>query len=68
MTLVAIVPKIVVRNLFFLFHFVKDCRLSGYNNLFAVYKILHMGQFFCSVLCISIGNLSLRCLNDYTLG
>ena len=44
MTLVAIVPKILVRNLFFLllklgsiklFHFVKDCRLSGYNNLFA---------------------------------
>ena len=66
-TLVAIVPKTVVRNPFFLLlklgninpiSFCKSCKLSGYSNLSVVGKILHRGQFFGSVLYISIGNFS----------
>ena len=57
-TLVATVPKIVVKNLVFLllklvnitlFHFVIGYKLSGCNHLFVAYKILHKGWFFCNV-------------------
>ena len=68
MTFVAIVPKIVVKNLFFLLLklgsinpiscFAKYCRLSSCNSLSVVDKTLHRGQFFCNALCTLIGNFS----------
>ena len=78
MTLVAIVPKIVVKNLFFLLSLklgninpfilqkIVGCLVIIINLLLIKFYI--GGNFSYNALYILIGNFSLRCLNDYTLG